>query len=190
MDTEKLGNSRFMNFLFKPSGIVMESRLRRWLFDPEKTLHGAGIRPGQNILEVGCGTGFFTLPAAKMIGDGGHLIAMDPLSGFVDRVREKIQKAGLNNVEVIKRDALNTGLETASIDMVLLFGVVPFPTLPLDKLLPEMHRVLKTDGILAVWLFPASAGVPGSIIRSNLFSSLDKKNGVYTYRRSETTLAT
>jgi len=34
-------------------------------------------------------------------------------------------------------------LETASVDLVLLFGVVPFPTLPLDRLLPEMHRVLK-----------------------------------------------
>lgn len=185
MDTEKLGKSRFLNVLFKPAGASMESRLRHWLFPPKKTLQGADVKPGQTILEVGCGSGFFTLPAAEMIGESGHLIAMDPLSTFVERVSKKVLDAGLKNVEVIQRDALDTGLEAASMDMVLLFGVVPFPTLPLDKLMPEMHRVLKAEGTLAVWLFPTSAGVPTSILRSGLFTKLGKESGVYTYRRSE-----
>ena len=184
MDAEKLGRSRFLNLFFRPAGAAMESRLRRWLFDPEKTLRGAGVKAGQTVLEVGCGTGFFTLPAAEMIGEAGHLIAMDPLSDFVDRVAGKVRDAGLGNVEVVRRDALNTGLESASIDLVLLFGVVPYPTLPLDRLLPEMHRVLKAEGILAVWLFPISFGVPAAILRSGLFTGLGKKSGVYTYRRS------
>lgn len=185
MDAEKLGKSRFLNLLFKPAGASMESRLRRWLMPPKKTLQGADVRPGQTVLEVGCGTGFFTLSAAKMIGENGHLIAMDTLSDFVDRVKKKVRDADLNNVEVVRRDALNTELETASVDLVLLFGVVPFPTLPLDQLLPEMHRVLKAEGTLAVWLFPTTAGVPTSILRSGLFTELGTKNGVYTYRRSE-----
>lgn len=187
MDVEKLGQSRILNVLLKPAGLSMESRLRRWLLPPSKTLQGADIISGQTVLEVGCGTGFFTLSAAKMIGETGHLIAMDPLSGFVDRVKRKVLDAGLKNVEVVRRDALNTGLETASVDLVLLFGVIPYPTLPLARLLPEMHRVLKAQGTLAVWLFPTSAGVPGSILRSGLFTHLGKKNGVYTYRRFEDT---
>ena len=162
----------------------MESRLRHWLFDPKKTLRDADVKPGQTVLEVGCGTGFFTLPAAEILGESGHLIAMDPLSDYVDRVTTKVQDAGLKNVEVIRRDALNTELESTSIDLVLLFGVVPFPTLPLGRLLPEMHRVLKVDGTLAVWLFPSSAGVTAFILRSGLFTKLGKKNGVYTYKRS------
>lgn len=185
MDAEKLGKSRILNWIFKPSGAVMESRLRRWLFPPLKTLRGAGIQSGQTVLEVGSGTGFFTLPAAEMIGAEGRLIAMEPLSVFLDRVTEKVRDAGLTNVEIVQRDALNTGLEAASIDLTLLFGVVPFPTLPLSRLLPEMHRILKSEGTLAVWLFPTSAGVPSAILRSGLFTSLGKKHGVYTYRRSE-----
>ena len=98
MDAEKLGKSRFLNVFFKPSGAAMDSRLRHWLFDPEKTLRGAGVESGQTVLEVGCGTGFFTLPAAEMIGEAGRLIAMDPLSGFVDRVTRKVRDAGLGNV--------------------------------------------------------------------------------------------
>lgn len=185
MDTEKLGQSRFLNLLFKLTGMAMESRLRHWLFDPRKTLRGANLGPGQTVLEVGCGTGFFTVLAAEMIGETGHLIAMDPLSDFIDRVKEKVRDAGLENVEVVRRDALRTGLEAASVDVVLLYGVVPFPTLPLDRLLAEMHRVLKAEGTMAVWLFPTTAGVPTAILRSGLFTNLGKKNGVYRYRRTE-----
>ncbi len=185
MDTEKLGASRIMNWLARPGGAVMKSRLRHWLFEPGKTLRGADIKSGQTVLEVGCGTGFFTIPAARMVGETGRLIAMDPLSDYVDLVRGKTRQARLNNVEVVRRDALHTGLDTASVDLVLLFGVVPFPTLPLSRLLPEMHRILKVDGRLAVWLFPAPAGVPASILRSGLFTALGKRNGVHNYRRME-----
>ena len=162
---------------------MMESRLRRWLMNPRKTLRGADIRPGQTVLEVGCGTGFFTIPAAEMIGQQGHLVAMDPLLDYTKRVSEKVHSAGLKNVTVVKRDALNTELDTATIDKALLFGVLPWPSLPLSRLLPEMHRVIKPGGSLAVWLFPVSGWVPKSILQSGLFTYVSKQNGVYNYKR-------
>ena len=183
MNTEDLGNSKILNLLFKPAGMLMGSRARRWLMNPVKTLQGADIQPGQTVLEVGCGTGFFTIPAAELIGDQGCLVAMDALSDYTKRVSKKVQAAGLVNVRVVKRDALDTGLDAASIDKVLLFGVIPFPSLPLNQLLPEMHRILKTKGTLAVWLFPVSGLVPKWILQSGLFTYVSKRNGVYNYRR-------
>lgn len=190
MNTEDLGKSKLLNMLFKPAGSAMESRFRHMLQDPKRILHGADIRLGQTVLEVGCGTGFFTLAAARLIGDGGRLIAMDPLSVYVERVNEKVNEAGLKNVRVVRRDALNTGLEAASIDKVLLLGVLPFvpltfpfTSLPLNRLLPEMHRVLKPEGTLAVWMFPLAGMTPFSIRRSGLFAFLHKRNGVHNYRR-------
>ncbi len=159
----------------------MGSRLRRWLQNPRRILEGTNILAGQTVVEVGCGPGFFTLDAAEMIGESGHLIAIEPLTDFVRTVEDKVEKAGLKNVNVLTRDALNTGLSDNSVDMILLLGVVPFPTLPLKKLLPEMHRILKTGGTLAVWLFPTTAGVPTKILKSKLFTKADKKNGVYSY---------
>ncbi len=183
MNTEDLGNSKILNLLFKPAGVMMESRLRHWLMNPMKTLRGAGIQPGQTVLEVGCGTGFFTMPAAQLIGDQGCLVAMDVLSKYTEHVSKKVQAADLKNVRVVKRDALDTGLDAASIYTVLLFGVIPFPSLPLNRLLPEMHRVIKPEGSLAVWLFPVSGRVPKSILQSGLFTYVSKRNGVYNYRR-------
>lgn len=75
-------------------------------------------------------------------------------------------------------------VDAATIDVALLFGVVPFPTLPLNRLRPEMHRVLTADGILALWLFPVTAGVPTAILRSGLFTEIGKKNGTHSYRRA------
>jgi demethylmenaquinone methyltransferase/2-methoxy-6-polyprenyl-1,4-benzoquinol methylase len=183
MNIEDIGNSRILNLLCKPDGMVMGSRLRQWLIDPTKTVQGADIQPGQTVLVVGCGTGFFTMPAAQLIGDQGCLLAMDVLSDYIEGVSRKVQAADLRNVRVEKRDALDTRLDDASIDMVLLFGVIPFASLPLNRLLPEMHRVLKPEASMAVWLFPISFGVPEAILRSELFTYISKRNGVYNYKR-------
>jgi demethylmenaquinone methyltransferase/2-methoxy-6-polyprenyl-1,4-benzoquinol methylase len=185
MNTEELGNSKILNLLFKPAGVMMGSKVRQWLSDPVKTLQGADIKPGQTVLEVGCGTGFYTIPAAQLIGNQGCLVAMDVSSGFIEQVSKKVQLADIKNVRIVKRDALETGLDSASIDKVLLFGVIPFPLLPLNRLLPEMYRVLKPEGTLAVWLFPPVVHfwVPKSILQSGLFTYLNKRNGVYNYRR-------
>lgn len=163
----------------------MGSKVREWIMNPVTTLQGADIQSGQTVLEVGCGTGFFTIPAAQMIGDQGHLVAMDPSSGFIEVVSEKVQSAELKNVRIVKRDALDTGLDAASMDKVLLFGVIPFPLLPLDRLLPEMHRILKPEGTMALWLFPrlVHSWVPKSILKSGLFEYTGKGKGVYNYRR-------
>jgi len=185
MKTEDLGNSKILNVLFKPAGIMMGSKLREWIFDPVKTLRNADVQAGQTILEVGCGTGFFTLPAARRIGDQGLLVAMDVSAGFIEQVTKKVNHSGLKNVRIVKRDALDTGLDAESMDKVLLFGVIPFPLFPLNRLLPEMHRVLKPDGTLAVWLFPPMVHfwVPKSILRSGLFTDINQRNGVYNYNR-------
>ena len=110
-------------------------------------------------------------------------MAIDVLSKYIERVLKKVPAADLKNVSVVKRDALDTGLDSAIIDTVLLFGVIPLPSLPLNRLLPEMHRVLKPEGSLAVWLFPVSGWVPKSILQSELFKYVSKQNRVYNYRR-------
>jgi ubiquinone/menaquinone biosynthesis C-methylase UbiE len=181
MDTEKLGKTAFGKMFIRWMALIMESRLRYKFFGPKKILEGADIRPGMKVLEVGCGTGFFTIPAAKMIGNSGSLTAIDKLPLSVETVTEKVRQANLHDVvRVVKGDALDTKLEKESFDEVIIFGIIPNPMLPLDKLLQEMHRVLRSGGIMAVW--PPS-WVHEAIIQSGRFKYVNRQNGVRNYQR-------
>jgi demethylmenaquinone methyltransferase/2-methoxy-6-polyprenyl-1,4-benzoquinol methylase len=181
VDIEALADSKIGKLIVKVAGAAMESRLRYRFSGPMEILRGADIGPGQNVLEVGCGTGFHTVSAAQLIGDQGCLVAMDVLSDYVEQTSNKVQAARLKNVRVVKRDALDTGLDAESIDTVLLFSVIPSPTAPLNRLLPELHRVLKPEGTLAVTTFP---WILRSIRRSDQFTYVSKRNGVSNFRRS------
>ncbi len=180
MNIEALANSKIGKIIVKVAGAAMESRLRYRFSGPTKILRGADIQPGQTVLEVGCGTGFHTVSAAQLIGDQGCLVAMDVLSDYIEQVSKKVQAVELKNVHLVKSDAMDTGLDAESIDTVLLFSVIPSPTLPLNRFLPEMHRVLKPEGTLAVTTCP---WVLRSIRGSGLFTYISKRNGVYNYRR-------
>jgi len=184
MDIEAFADSKITQFVFRLIGAAMESRFRYRFLSPMKILRGADIQTGQTVLEVGCGTGFFTVFAAQLIGDQGCLVAMDVLPAAVERVSRRMRAANLKNVRVVKGDAMKTGLDPDSMDAVLLFGVVPAPMLPLSRLLPEMHRILKKEGTLAVWP-PIPVWLPKSILRSGLFTHACKRNGVNNFRKCQ-----
>ena len=85
---------------FKVMAFIHDNPLRRIFDNPIKTLKAAGIQPGQQVLEVGCGPGFFTIPAVKLVGDNGciHAIDLHPLA--IKMVEKKLQKNSLTNLKV------------------------------------------------------------------------------------------
>ena len=162
---------------------VMNSPLRPKFNDPIKTVKGARIQAGQKVLEVGCGTGYFTIPAAKLVGDSGLIHAIDIYPPSIEYVTRKVRDAKLTNVKISNADANDTKLPNNSFDLILLFGVIPAPILPLNRLLPEMHRLLKSSGSLAVWTaFPWWS--PTSMTRSKLFTYTGKSNGVHMFQKA------
>jgi ubiquinone/menaquinone biosynthesis C-methylase UbiE len=174
-------DSVITHLLFRFMAPVMESPLRHRFFDPVRTLKGAGLQSGQHVLEVGPGTGFFTIPAAELVGQEGRIYAIDLHPLAIEQVARKIQDAGLTNARLIMADALETGLASDCMDLVLLLGVIPSPTLPLSRLVPEMHRVLKPEGALAVWTgFPWWSST--CVAEGGLFAYMGRQNGVHSFR--------
>lgn len=164
---------------FRCMALIHDNPLRRIFDNPIKTLKGAGIQPGEQVLEVGCGPGFFTIAAARLVGDNGciHAIDLHPLA--IKMVEEKLQKTSLTNVNVTIADAAKTGLPTESIDLVLLFGVIH--ALPLEQVLPELYRVLRPAGALAVQTF--SGWSAGRVTKGGLFTFVGKEGRVFKFRK-------
>ena len=175
-----MANRRLMSDSgFRCMALIHDNPLRRIFDNPTKTLKAAGVQPGQQVLEVGCGPGFFTIAAAKLVGDNGciHAIDLHPLA--IKMVEEKVQKASLSNVEARIANAANTGLPAESIDVILLFGVIH--ALPLKEVLPELYRVLRPGGALAVQTF--SGWSAGRAAKGGLFAFIGKEGRVFKFRK-------
>ena len=142
--------------------------------NPYKLLKAAGLKPGLKVLEVGCGPGVFTIPAAEIVGKDGFIYAVDIHSLAIKRVKEKIAESGIGNIKPVLTNASNTGLPDQEIDLVFMFGM-PYTTGGLKNVLSEIYRVLKAGGILS---FEKS-------LRSEkrLIADIEKEGFVFTERK-------
>ena len=101
----------------------LASSLRRMVQKPESILRGL-VEPGQTVVDVGCGPGFFTLPMAKMVGEGGTVIAADLQPEMLERLRARAEKQGIRNTihyHVCGADRIGI---TMKADFVLAFYMV------------------------------------------------------------------
>ncbi len=136
------------NFSFRIIAVIHDNPLRSIFCDPYKLLKAAGLKRGQKVLEVGCGPGFFTIPAAKIVGEEGFVYTVDVHSLAIERVKDKIEKEGLKNVRAMCVNAADTGLSAGSIDLAFIFGL-QYIAGGLKNVIEELHRILKPDGMLS-----------------------------------------
>ncbi|MEA3309776.1 MAG: class I SAM-dependent methyltransferase [Chloroflexota bacterium] len=142
--------------------------------DPYKALNAAGLKPGQSVLEIGCGPGFFTVPAAKIAGEQGSVRTLDINPLAVERVRQKIEEAGVTNVRAILADAAQTGLPAQSFDLAFVFGFA-HALGGMENILTELHRLLKPGGILSI---EGRSQIPGE-----LFCPLGRQGRIYRFKK-------
>jgi ubiquinone/menaquinone biosynthesis C-methylase UbiE len=73
---------------------TLDNLLRRVIHLPA-TIIGPCIRPGDRVLDIGCGTGFFTRAMARMVGENGLVIAVDIQDEMLEKLRERAGREGL-----------------------------------------------------------------------------------------------
>jgi demethylmenaquinone methyltransferase/2-methoxy-6-polyprenyl-1,4-benzoquinol methylase len=154
---------------------------------PQEWLGQSGITAGQDVLEVGCGSGFFTIQAAELVGESGHLWALDNNPVAVDHVKRTVLQRGIKNVDVVLADALQTGLPDGNFDVAFLYGVIHNLWDRVETLLPEMHRILRTGGTLSISKSPriAEEHIIGGVTEAGLFRLMQKMNRVINFERIE-----
>ena len=128
---------------------VLDTRWRRLIQPADRVLARSGIAEGMSVLEVGCGSGCFTLEANRIAGESGRMIALDFQEGMLRRLREKIRKGGMKRIALLRAGAEAIPIADATCDLVFMVTVLP-EIGDTSRALGEIWRVLKDDGILAV----------------------------------------
>jgi ubiquinone/menaquinone biosynthesis C-methylase UbiE len=102
---------------------IFDNPLRRLIQDPDLILRGL-VQPGQAVLDIGCGMGYFSLPLARLVGKDGTVICVDMQAEMLEATRRKAGKAGLDSRMRFQQCAENSlGLTTAA-DFALAFWMV------------------------------------------------------------------
>ncbi len=122
-----------------PHPLITRSRLRQVL----------APQPGERVLEVGPGTGYYTLPVAESIAPGGQLDVFDLQQQMLDHTMRRAGEAGIDNLVPTQGDARELPYPDATFDAAYLtavLGEIPDQ----DTALCQLTRVLKPGGRLVV----------------------------------------
>ncbi len=106
------------------------------------------LRPGQDLLDVGCGPGTVTVDLARRV-DPGSVVGLDRAPEVIEEAEQLRARAGLGNVTFAVGDVYSLTAADDSFDVVHAHQVLQHLSRPVDAL-REMQQVLRPGGILAV----------------------------------------
>jgi ubiquinone/menaquinone biosynthesis C-methylase UbiE len=130
-------------------GAFLESPLRRLFASPQRVLAAFDLKPGERVLEIGPGIGYYSLEAARRIGYRGRLICLDIQWEMLAETRRRLGASGCEVAGFVQAGANHLPFASGSFDHVFLvtvLGEIP------DRLqaLEEIRRILRPGGRVSV----------------------------------------
>jgi ubiquinone/menaquinone biosynthesis C-methylase UbiE len=137
------------NRVFNPAEKAkLESPERYKILPPYKTLKVMCLREDDIMIDIGCGTGYFTIPASEITGPMGKVIGVDISQEMLDEVRSKINGIG-HNIELVLSNSVELPVRDSQATFALLSNVL-HEAEDMMGMLAEASRVLKPGGRLAI----------------------------------------
>lgn len=127
---------------------LIDNPLRRRVQPPDEMARRHGIEPGMKVLEVGPGSGRYTVATARRVGPAGKVIAIDIEPKMIERLNRRVEAEGIGNVEGRVANVYALPCEDGSFDaayMITVIGEIPEPV----RAIREFYRVLAPGGTLA-----------------------------------------
>ncbi|MDR3583982.1 MAG: methyltransferase domain-containing protein [Desulfosporosinus sp.] len=122
---------------------------RRENLPPIPTLEKLGLISGDTMADLGCGIGYFTIPAAEIVRESYKVFALDTSEEMLAEVEKRAVLAGLSNVVTVKTEEYDLMLPNESVSFALMVNVL-HEIENKEKFLQEAHRLLKSTGKIAV----------------------------------------
>ena len=127
---------------------AIDNPLRQRVQPPDETAIRHGLEPGMTVLEVGPGSGTYTMAAARRVGDEGRVVTIDIEPKMIDRVNRRAVAEEVLNIEARVEDVYDLPFEEGTFDaayMIAVIGEIPDPA----RAIREVCRVLEPGGTLA-----------------------------------------
>jgi ubiquinone/menaquinone biosynthesis C-methylase UbiE len=145
-------------------GHVHHSKSTKDILSADKVLSEAGLKSGDVFLDAGCGDGFISIAASPLVGEEGKVYSIDAYPESIEILKNDVQKKKIKNLEAIVADLTSEiPLNDDSVDLCVMANVLHgfAENNELDKVLPEIKRVIKLGGIFSVVEFKKIEGTPG-----------------------------
>lgn len=148
--------------------------------DPASNLAKLGLTDGMKVADIGAGSGFYSLEAAKKVGNSGRIYALDVQKNLLERLRSVGLAQGISNIEVIWGNAEKIGgtkLRDAAADRAVASNIL-FQVAKRDEFALELKRIIKPGGkLLIVDWSEVSKVSPATIVAAAQAQTLFEKNG-------------
>ncbi|MDD5456277.1 MAG: methyltransferase domain-containing protein [Candidatus Margulisbacteria bacterium] len=139
-----------MTHKFKSENISrLDNPERRVILPPKKLLQELGLKSNDRMLDVGAGIGYFSFPAAEIVGESGKVTAVDTSPEMIKELQARISNASTNNIETIISKEYSFGVSENYFDFVLISLVLHEIEGKL-RFIKAAHAALKKSGTLAI----------------------------------------
>jgi ubiquinone/menaquinone biosynthesis C-methylase UbiE len=139
-----------MTHKFDPINISrLDNEWRRQNIPPLPTLEKLGLSSTDIVADIGCGIGYFTIPAAGMLNNENTVYALDTSDQMLEEVKKRTAAAGVSNIIAIKTSEYDLKLPDESVTFALLVNVL-HEIEDKAQFITEVRRILKAEGKIAV----------------------------------------
>src|SRR6266480_1451982 len=90
----------------------------------DEVLAALKLKPGDDVADIGAGTGAFSLPFAKTVGPSGKVYSVDIDPGLLDYIAQKAKKENLANIQTVKGEFSDPKLPTRDVDLAFFHDVL------------------------------------------------------------------
>lgn len=126
----------------------LDDEWRRENLPPVETLKKLGLETSDSVADIGCGIGYFTIPAARLIGNN-NAYALDTSPEMLEEVELRSNAAGLNNIKIVKTEELDLIIPDESVSFGLMVNVI-HEIADKNQFLKESSRIIRPGGKLVI----------------------------------------
>lgn len=127
----------------------LDNEKRRELLPPKQTLVNLHLHKGDIMADIGCGIGYFSFSASKIVGNSGKIFAMDIQPEMLHDVEAKINENNISNIEIVLTDENDLKLEDNKVNFAFISNVL-HEVEEKDSFLNEVKRIISHHGKIAI----------------------------------------